>query len=61
MPLFRDQVVTSAPAFVQVTAAPKRSAEALANIKLSVAGQAITVKWSASDPEGCALFIRAVA
>ncbi|GAB7531263.1 transposase [Pseudomonas sp. 3A(2025)] len=60
MPLYRDQAVTSLPAFVQVTATPKRAVEAAATIELSVTGQAITVKWPASDPEGCAIFIRAV-
>ena len=52
---------TSLPAFVPLKAAPKRPAEASVIIELPVAGQLIIVKWPASDPEGCAQFIRAVA
>jgi transposase len=62
MPLYRDQpATTSLPAFVPLKAAPKRPAEASVIIDLPMAGQLITVKWPASDPEGCAQFIRAVA
>lgn len=62
MPLYRDQsAATSLPAFVPLKAAPKRPAEATVIIELPVAGQLITVKWPASDPDGCAQFIRAVA
>jgi len=62
LPLYRDQPATpSLPAFVPLKAAPKRPAEASVTIELSMAGQLITVKWRASDPESCAQFIRAVA
>jgi transposase-like protein len=62
MPLFRDQpAATSLPAFVPLKAAPKRPAETSVVIELPMAGQVLTVKWPPSDPEGCALFIRAVA
>ncbi|NBB11048.1 transposase [Pseudomonas sp. SLFW] len=62
MPLYQGQpATTSLPALVPLKAAPKRPAEASVIIELPVAGQLITVKWPASDPEGCAQFIRAVA
>ncbi len=61
LPLYRDQPApTSLPAFVPLTATPKRPAEAAVIIELRMAGQVITVKWPTSDPEGCAQFIRAV-
>ncbi|VVM64996.1 hypothetical protein PS623_01456 [Pseudomonas fluorescens] len=62
MPLYRDQcATTSLPAFVPVKAPPKRPTETSVIIELPMAGQVITVKWPASDPEGCAQFIRAFA
>jgi len=62
LPLYRDQpAAASLPAFVLLKAAPKRSVETSVLIELPMAGQVITVKWPASDPEGCAQFIRAVA
>ena len=62
LPLYRDQpAAASLPAFVPLKAAPKRPVEASVIIELPMAGQLITVKWPASDPEGCAQFIRAVA
>ncbi|MCL6692422.1 hypothetical protein M8R19_27430 [Pseudomonas sp. R3.Fl] len=62
LPLYRDQpAIPSLPAFVPLKAVPKRPAEASVTIELPMAGQVIMVKWPASDPEGCAQFIRAVA
>ncbi len=62
LPLYQYQPVpASLPAFVPLKATPKRPAEASVVIELPMAGQMITVKWPASDPEGCAQFIRAVA
>lgn len=62
LPLYRDQLApTSLPAFIPLTATPKRPADAVVVIELPMAGQVITVKWPTSDPEGCAQFIRAVA
>ncbi|MEA9988287.1 transposase [Pseudomonas sp. RTS1] len=62
LPLYRDQsAATSLPTFVPLKAAPKRPAETLVTIELPMVGQVIMVKWPASDPEGCAQFIRAVA
>ena len=56
--LYRDQLPAALPAFVPVRAAPKRSTEASVMIELPLGEQAITVKWPASDPEGCARFVR---
>ncbi|MGH8383750.1 IS66-like element accessory protein TnpA [Pseudomonas sp.] len=61
MPLYRDQPTTSLPAFVPLKAVPKRPTEASALIELALGEQSITVKWPASDPEGCAQFVRAFA
>ncbi|MGN7937304.1 IS66-like element accessory protein TnpA [Pseudomonas sp. 22447] len=62
LPLYRDQSATlSLPAFVPLKSAPKRPAEMSVTIELPMAEQMITVRWPASDPEGCAQFIRAVA
>ncbi|MFF7066074.1 transposase [Pseudomonas sp. NPDC008258] len=62
LPHYRDHTATpSLPAFVPLNAAPKRLAESSVTIELRMAGQLITVKWPASDPEGCAQFIRAIA
>ena len=58
LPLYRDQLPAALPAFVPVRAAPKRSTEASVMIELPLGEQAITVKWPASDPEGCARFLR---
>ena len=58
LPLYRDQPPAALPAFVPVRAAPKRSTEASVMIELPLGEQAITVKWPASDPEGCARFVR---
>ena len=61
LPLYRDQPPATLPAFVPVRATPKRTAEASVIIELPLGEQSVTVKWPASDPEGCAQFIRAVA
>ena len=58
LPLYRDQLPAALPAFVPVRAAPKRSTEASVMIELPLGEQAITVKWPASAPEGCARFVR---
>ena len=58
LPLYRDQLPAALPAVVPVRAAPKRSTEASVMIELPLGEQAITVKWPASDPEGCARFVR---
>ncbi|UFH29307.1 transposase [Pseudomonas asiatica] len=61
LPLYRDQPANLLPAFVPFQAALKRSAETSAIIELFIGGQSITVKWTTSDPEGCAHFIRVIA
>ncbi|MBP7875637.1 transposase [Candidatus Woesebacteria bacterium] len=61
MPRFRNPPAAALPASYPLKAAPKRPAEASVIIELHMAGQVITVKWSTSDPEGCAQFIRTVA
>ncbi|MGF6707293.1 IS66-like element accessory protein TnpA [Pseudomonas frederiksbergensis] len=61
LPVYRDQSAAAQPAFVPLRVSPKRSAEALAIIELSVGEQSITVKWPTSDPEGCARFVRELA
>lgn len=61
LPLYRDQSANpSLPAFFPLKAAPKPPAETSVTIELPMAEQVITVKWPASNPEGCAQFIRAV-
>ena len=62
LPLYRGLPAAAAlTAFVPLKAAPKWPAEASVIIELPMAAQVTTVKWLASDPEGCAQFIRAVA
>jgi transposase-like protein len=58
LPLYGDQSTAALLAFVPLRASPKRPAEALAIIELSVGEQSITMKWPTSDPEGCARFVR---
>ncbi|MCQ4261088.1 transposase, partial [Stutzerimonas stutzeri] len=58
LPLYRDQLPAALPAFVPLRATPKRTTEAFALIELSLGEQSVTVKWPASDPEGCARFVR---
>ncbi|WP_165676309.1 IS66-like element accessory protein TnpA [Metapseudomonas otitidis] len=58
LPLYRDQPPAALPTFVPVRATPKRSAEASVIIELPLGEQSVTVKWPASDPEGCARFVR---
>lgn len=61
LPLYRDQPAAALSAFVPLKASPKRPSEAQAIIELPVGEQSITVKWPASDPEGCACFVRELA
>ena len=58
LPLYRDQPPATLPAFVPVRVTPKRTAEASVIIELPLGEQSVTVKWPASDPEGCARFVR---
>ena len=61
LPLYRDQPPATLPAFVPVRATPKRTAEASVIIELPLGEQSVTVKWPASDPGGCARFVRGLA
>ena len=61
LPLYRDQLPAALPAFVPARVRPKRPAEAAVIIELPLGAQSVTVKWPASDPEGCARFVRGLA
>ncbi|PMV22758.1 MULTISPECIES: IS66-like element accessory protein TnpA [unclassified Pseudomonas] len=61
LPLYRDQPPATLPAFVPVKVAPKRQAESSVIIELPFGEQIFTVKWPASDPEGCVRFVRGLA
>lgn len=58
LPLYREQPVASQPAFVPVRAAAKRPADSTVTIELLFGDRLMTLKWPASDPEGCARFVR---
>ena len=61
LPLYRDQLPAALPAFVPVKVTPKRPTEASVIIELLLGKESVTVKWPASDPEGCARFVRGLA
>ena len=62
LPLYRDLLPATLPAFVPVRATtPKRPTEASVIIELLLGKESVTVKWPASDPEGCARFVRGLA
>ena len=61
LPLYRDQLPAALPAFVPARVTPKRPAEAAVIIELPLGAQSVTEKWPASDPEGCARFVRGLA
>ena len=60
LPVYRDQAVTTLPAFVPVQPLPKRTVDEVVVIGLPLGSKSITVKWPASDPDGCARFIRSL-
>tara|TARA_B100000749_G_scaffold45711_1_gene31994 strand:- start:39 stop:416 length:378 start_codon:yes stop_codon:yes gene_type:complete len=62
LPVYRDQVATTLPAFVPVQSVPKRTVtvDEVVVIVLPLGSKSITVKWPASDPDGCARFIRSL-
>ena len=60
LPVYRDQAVTTLPAFVPVQPIPKRTVDEVVVIVLPLGSKSITVKWPASDPDGCARFIRSL-
>lgn len=61
LPIYQDQPHAVPPAFVPLKITPKRAKEDMAVISLSLGDRSITVKWPASNPDGCARFIREVA
>jgi len=58
LPLYRDQPTTTLPAFIPISSEPKRQADASVIIELPLGQQTLTVQWPATDPEGCARFVR---
>ena len=58
LPLYRDQLPAALPEFGPGRVTPKRPVEPAVIIELPLGEQSVTVKWPASDPEGCARFVR---
>jgi transposase-like protein len=58
LPLYRDQKLTDLPAFLPVKLEPNIQSEKSVSIELSCGQRTLTVKWPASDPDGCARFAR---
>jgi transposase len=61
LPIYRDQPVATLPAFVPVKPSRRRATEEMVIISMPLGDKSITVKWPASDPDGCASFIRGLA
>ncbi|MGY2960151.1 transposase [Pseudomonas sp. TE36184] len=57
IPLYRNPQAVTLLAFIPLKVEPKRKTEAPAIIELPLGQQVLTVKWPASDPEGCARFV----
>jgi len=60
-PIYRDQLPRTRPGIVPVKMTPSLAAEEMVIISLPLGDKSITVKWPASDPDGCACFIRGLA
>lgn len=58
LPLYRDPKLTDLPAFLPVKLEPNIQSEKSVSIELSCGQRTMTVKWPASDPDGCARFVR---
>ncbi|MHC8354337.1 IS66-like element accessory protein TnpA [Pseudomonas sp. LB3P81] len=58
LPLYRDRHFTDLPAFLPVKLEPNIQDEKSFSIELPCAHGTMTVKWPASDPDGCAQFVR---
>lgn len=58
LPLYCDQKLTHLPAFLPVKLEPNIQSEKSVSIELSCGQKTTTVKWPASDPDGCARFVR---
>ncbi|MNG21799.1 hypothetical protein D3C84_1062050 [compost metagenome] len=58
LPLYRDHQLTDLPAFLPVKLEPDIPNEQFVSIELPCGQGTMTVKWPASDPDGCARFVR---
>lgn len=58
LPLYRDHQLTDLPAFLPVKLEPYIPNEKSVSIELPCGQGTMTVKWPASDPDGCARFVR---
>ena len=60
IPVFRDQLPSTLPAFLPVKLEPASvpAQQAVANIEIGFGKQTLMLSWPTSDPEGCARFIR---
>ncbi|SEJ94606.1 transposase [Pseudomonas sp. NFR16] len=60
IPIFRDQLPSTLPAFVplKLETASVPAQQAVANIEIGFGKQTLMVSWPTSDPDGCARFIR---
>ncbi|MCY1312311.1 Transposase [compost metagenome] len=63
IPLYRDLQPSALPAFIPLTvqAQPAPAEPVVASIEIPFRQQTLTVSWPASDPDGCARFIRGLA
>jgi transposase-like protein len=61
LPTYRDQSPATLPAFVPVKAVPRQAKEDMVIISLPLGDKSINVEWPASDPDGCACFVRGLA
>lgn len=53
-----ESITRTLPAFVPIKSVPKLVTEEMVIISLSMDDKSITVKWPATDSDGCARFIR---
>ncbi|MBF4211192.1 transposase [Pseudomonas donghuensis] len=58
LPLYRDRQLTDVPAFLPVKLEPNIQNKKSVSIELPCGQGTINVKWPASDPDGCARFVR---
>lgn len=58
LPPYRNQKLTDLPAFLPVKLEPTTQNEKSVSIELPCGQRTMTVKWPASDPDGCARFVR---
>ena len=57
LPLYRNQPPATLPAFIALKTEPKCRPATWVIIELPLGQQTLTVKWPASDPDGCARFV----